>query len=224
MSAGCWIKPESRAMKQFKSVKGPAIPMNSPNIDTDQLLPARFLRKDREAGLGQYLLYDQRFGDSGAVQEHFILNHPRFRDAPILITQRNFGCGSSREYAVYALMDFGIQVVIAPSFGGILYNNSVKNGLLPVVLAEQAVDKLLTEVEANPDMDVSVDLRSQEVSTAGGTTFRFEIDPFSKQCLLDGLDDLGLALLEMDRIKSFEKRQAISMPWLDPTGASRSGH
>jgi 3-isopropylmalate/(R)-2-methylmalate dehydratase small subunit len=201
-------------MQRFDQVDGVAVPMAIANIDTDQLFPARFLRKARELGLGLYLFHDLRFDEHGKARDRFILNQPQWQGASVLVTLWNFGCGSSREYAVYSLLDFGIRAVIAPSFGGILYNNSLKNGLLPVVLGEEEVRSLLSLVDANPGAHLVVDLEKQQVRASNGDVHQFHIDSFSKHCLLHGLDDFDFAVSELEKINAFEARHAEDMPWV----------
>jgi 3-isopropylmalate/(R)-2-methylmalate dehydratase small subunit len=201
-------------MQSFGQLEGIAVPMRTANIDTDQLLPARFLRKAREAGLARYLFHDWRFDEHEATRSQFILNNPIWHGASILVTLRNFGCGSSREYAVYALQDYGFRVVIAPSFGGILYNNSLKNGLLPIVFDEDEVETLITVLEDNPGARLTIDLEKQKVGWPDGSSHLFHIESYNKNCLLQGLDDFDLAISEFERIKAFEVKHAEEMPWV----------
>jgi 3-isopropylmalate/(R)-2-methylmalate dehydratase small subunit len=201
-------------MEKFERVDAPALPMGQPNIDTDQIIPARFLRKPRKLGLGQYLFHDLRFGDEGAERPDFILNRPAYRDARVLVAERNFGCGSSREHAVYALWDHGFRVVIAPSFGDIFFGNCFKNGLLPIVLPPEAVSALRAELERRPGARVRVDLERQEVASPTGARWRFEMDPFRKHCLIEGIDEIGFTLGFEREIAAFERHLARDMTWL----------
>ena len=169
-------------MEPFKRLDAVAATMPVPNVDTDQIIPARFLRKSRKDGFGQYLFHDLRFDDGGREKPDFVLNRTGFRDAKVLVAERNFGCGSSREHAVYALWDYGFRAVIAPSFGDIFYGNSLKNGFLPVVLPADAAAELCGAIESSPGAHVAVDLEQQQVTGPDGTHYRFEIDPFRKHC------------------------------------------
>jgi 3-isopropylmalate/(R)-2-methylmalate dehydratase small subunit len=193
-------------LKSFTSLEASAAPFFQPNIDTDQIIPARFLPKPRSGGFGQYLFHDLRFDPNGAERPEFILNHPAHRDARIVVANANFGCGSSRENAVWALCDYGVTVVIAPSFGDIFYNNCMKNGLLPVRLPEPVVSKLLDRIAEAPDVKIQVDLETQTVTLPDGATHAFEIDSFAKLCLLKGLDELDYTLSHRDEIAAFVHR------------------
>src|SRR6059058_2113711 len=173
-------------MEKFQKLDAVAAPIASPNVDTDQIVPARFLRKPRSGVYGGFLFHDLRFDENGAEKSGFVLNQPAFRDAGILVAEKNFGCGSSREHAVYALWDYGIRAVIAPSFGDIFFNNCFKNGLLPIVLPAAQVAALQTELTQRPGAHVSVDLDRQEAVAPSGKSHRFEVDSFRKRCLLEG--------------------------------------
>jgi 3-isopropylmalate/(R)-2-methylmalate dehydratase small subunit len=201
-------------MEKFRNVDAVAVPMSAPNVDTDQIVPARFLRKPREAGYGGYLFHDLRFSESGPEKADFVLNRPAYRGARILVAEKNFGCGSSREHAVYALWDYGFRAVIAPSFGDIFFNNCCKNGLLPVVLPAEAVAALRSELSAAPGAHVIVDLERQEVKTPSGAAHRFEVDAFRKHCLVEGVDEIGFTLSFAEDIAAFERRQAEEISWL----------
>jgi 3-isopropylmalate/(R)-2-methylmalate dehydratase small subunit len=183
-------------MHAFTTLEAVAMPMTQPNIDTDQIIPARFLQKLRKDGFGQYLFHDL------AENPDFVLNRPAYREARILVAEQNFGCGSSRENAVWALYDRGFRVVIAPSFGDIFFNNCLKNGLLPVTLPLEVVAHLLSSAD---DQKLKVDLESQLVSLPGGVAHRFDIDPFAKHCLLNGIDELDYTLSLMPQIAAFEQ-------------------
>lgn len=195
-------------MQPFPHIAAVAVSMNEPNIDTDQVLPARFLRKPRSGGFGQFLFHDRRFRSDGTEDPEFALNREPFRTALIIVAGKNFGCGSSRENAVWAIHDYGIKVVIAPSFGDIFYNNSLKNGLLPIRLPAETVSALFSKLTATPNQTIEVDLASQTVTLPDGTAYSFDIDPFAKQCLLDGQDELDYTLSRIDEIKAFEERRA----------------
>ncbi len=192
-------------MEPFEHLEAVALPIAQPNLDTDQLLPARYLQKPRSADFGQFLFRDLRFRDDGSENPDFVLNEPPYRDARIVVAARNFACGSSREHAVWALYDYGFRAVIAPSFSDIFYSNALKNGQLPVVLPEPVVEALLDSIGAAPGASVAVDLDTQSVRGPDGTTHRFDIDPFSKRCLQAGLDELGYTLSQIDRIAAFER-------------------
>jgi 3-isopropylmalate/(R)-2-methylmalate dehydratase small subunit len=193
-------------VKPFTNLEASAAPFFRPNIDTDQIIPARFLPKPRSGGFGQYLFHDLRFDSTGAERPEFILNHPAHRDTRIVVANANFGCGSSRENAVWALSDYGVAVVIAPSFGDIFYNNSVKNGLLPVRLPHPIVSDLLERIAEAPDIKLRVDLEAQTVTLPDGAIHFFEIDPFAKHCLLNGFDELDYTLSHRDEIAAFVHR------------------
>jgi 3-isopropylmalate/(R)-2-methylmalate dehydratase small subunit len=201
-------------MEKFTKLEAVAAPIAMPNIDTDQIVPARFLRRPRAAGYGGYLFHDLRFDDSGAEREGFVLNHPAYRHARILVADKNFGCGSSREHAVYCLVDYGFRAVIAPSFGDIFYGNSFKNGFLPVALPADTVAALRAEITREPGAKISIDLDRQEVTAPSGATCHFDIDPFRKQCLLQGTDEIAFTLGHADDIAAFERRQAEELGWL----------
>jgi 3-isopropylmalate/(R)-2-methylmalate dehydratase small subunit len=189
-------------MQPFQSFEATFVSMPDANIDTDQIIPARFLQKPRRDGCGQWLFHDLRYSPSGAENPGFVLNQEPYRAAHILVAGDNFGCGSSRENAVWALCDYGFRVVIAPGFGDIFYNNCLKNGLLPVRLPQPSIERLLA---ATPLKTVAVDLSAQTV-TAGDARFDFEIEPFAKHCLLNGIDELGYTLSRMDEIAEFERQ------------------
>ncbi len=202
-------------MQPFTTVTAVAAPMDLPNIDTDRIIPARFLRKPKE-GLGGLLFHDVRFDDQGNEREDFVLNQAPFRDAKVLVVADNFGCGSSREAAVWVLEAHGIRAVIAPSLGDIFHGNCYKNGLLPVILPPDVVAGLRAQLYAHPGASVTVDLPSQTVTAPDGTTHRFEVDPFRKQALLSGQDEIALTLGYETDIAAFEARHARAMPWLEP--------
>ena len=198
-------------MQPFKKLTGIAAPYPLNNIDTDMIIPKLFLRTIKRTGLGKGLFYESRFDMDGKEIPDFVLNREPFRQAKILIGGDNFGCGSSREHAPWALLDFGITCIIAPSFGDIFYNNSFKNGILPVVLPQTQIDELLKAAEAG--REISIDLDQQKV-VSGNEVFTFDVDPFRKHCLLNGLDDIGLTLEKKTFIDSYEDRQSQAKPWL----------
>ena len=211
-------------MEKFTRHEGLVAPLDRANVDTDAIIPKQFLKSIKRSGFGVNLFDAWRFLDYGEPgmdntkrkpNPDFVLNQPRYKGASILLARKNFGCGSSREHAPWALADYGFKAVIAPSFGEIFFNNSLKNGFLPIVLAEGEVDQLFHEVEAFPGFRLVVDLEKQVVSTLDGSkVFRFEIDPFRKHCLLNGLDDIGLTLQHVDEIRAFEEKHKARQPWL----------
>jgi 3-isopropylmalate/(R)-2-methylmalate dehydratase small subunit len=201
-------------MEPFKPLDAVAAPLAVPNIDTDQIIPARFLWRKRGDGWGHLLFHDLRFDGDGAPQSEFVLNRPECREARIVVADRNFGCGSSREHAVWALYDYGIRAVIAPSFGDIFFNNSLQNGLLPVVLPASATEAFIAWLERQPGTHIAVDLEAQRVTGPDGSLHHFEIDPFRKQCLLDGLDEMAFTLSLNDAIDAFEKTYERKVSWL----------
>jgi 3-isopropylmalate/(R)-2-methylmalate dehydratase small subunit len=201
-------------MEPFARLTAVAAPMDLPNIDTDRVIPARFLRKPREVGFGPFLFHDVRFDADGTPKPEFVLNHPAYRDAKILITAENFGCGSSREMAVWALMDYGIRVVIGPSFGDIFFENCFKNGALAVVLPADIVAGLRRALSERPGATMTVDLESQTISGPAGEAIRFEIDAFRKHGLLTGQDEVEMTLARLPAIEAFEARRRVEMPWL----------
>jgi 3-isopropylmalate/(R)-2-methylmalate dehydratase small subunit len=182
-----------------------AAPIDRPNVDTDQIVPARYLQKPRSAPFGDYLFRDLRFAADGAEKPEFVLNRPGYRGARIVVAEENFGCGSSREHAVWALYDYGVRAVIAPSFGDIFASNAAKNGLLTVVLPAPVAKGMIAALKAEPDLEIAVDLEAQTVSLPNGPVHRFEIDPYRKRLLLNGLDELGFTLGQIDRIEAFEQ-------------------
>jgi 3-isopropylmalate/(R)-2-methylmalate dehydratase small subunit len=201
-------------MEAFQHLDAVAAPMPVPNVDTDQVIPARFLRKPRKDGYGQYLFHDLRFDDGGREKPEFVLNRPPYRAARILVADKNFGCGSSREHAVYALWDYGFRAVIAPSFGDIFYENSFKNGFLPIVLPVEATTALCRALEEKPGVRMIVDLAYQTVIAPDHAHHPFEIDEFRKWSLLHGKDELDFTLDRRTEIEAFEHQQAQAAPWL----------
>jgi 3-isopropylmalate/(R)-2-methylmalate dehydratase small subunit len=200
-------------MDKFSTLTGIAAPMPLVNIDTDMIIPKQFLKTIERSGLGKNLFDEMRFTPDGKEIPGFVLNQPAYRKAEILVAGDNFGCGSSREHAPWALLDFGIRCVISTSFADIFFNNCFKNGILPVVLPQAAVDHLMEDARKGANARITVDLPSQTVTASDGTTFAFEVDAFKKHCLLNGLDDIGLTLEKASAIDSFEKKNAALRPW-----------
>ncbi len=201
-------------MKPFTKITAIAAPIDMANVDTDKIVPARFLRKARGADYGKYLFHDIRYRADGSDDPGFILNQAPYRNAQILVAGDNFGCGSSRESAVWVLTDYGIRSVIAPSFGDIHYGNALQNGLLPVRLPDATVKKLREQLHDKPGAEIGVDLESQTVTGPDGAVYPFDIDPTNREKLLKGLDDVGLVLQNIGAIEAFEKRYHGEMPWL----------
>ena len=201
-------------MQAFTVLTGIAAPMPQANIDTDKIIPARFLKSIERSGFGKNLFANYRYMPDGSENPDFVLNQEPYRKAEVLIAFENFGCGSSREHAPWALLQYGFQAVIAPSFADIFYNNSFKNGLLLIKLDAKTVDRLFKESEASPGYRLAIDLDQQTISTPGGEHFPFEIDPFRKHCLKNGLDEIGLTLEHADAIKAFEAARRETRPWL----------
>jgi len=191
-------------MRAFIRHRGLVLPMDRPNVDTDQIIPKQFLKRIERSGFGQYLFFDWRFREDGSDNPDFELNKPQYRGATVLLARRNFGCGSSREHAPWALEDYGFHVLIAPSFADIFYNNSFKNGILPIRLSEQQVDDLFRRAAQHPGYQLSADLESRTLVDDFGLKIEFEIDEFRRQCLLKGLDDIGLTLEQADKIAAYE--------------------
>ncbi|MBC7780024.1 MAG: 3-isopropylmalate dehydratase small subunit [Proteobacteria bacterium] len=210
-------------MDRFNRLNGLVAPLDRANVDTDAVIPKQFLKSILRTGFGPNLFDSWRYLDTGEpgmdnserpLNEDFILNKTRFQGAQVLLARENFGCGSSREHAPWALLDYGFRVVIAPSFGDIFYNNSLKNGLLPIRLPGAVIDTLFEQTFAQDGYRLDIDLETQSVTTADGTRFVFDIEPFSKHCLLHGLDEIGLTLQNADAIRAFEARHREARPWL----------
>ena len=193
-------------MKPFERLRAVALPFAQPNLDTDQIISARYLQKMRADDFGRYLFRDLRYRKDGTEDPNFLLNQPAYRDARVVVAERNFACGSSREHAVWALYDYGIRAVIAPSFGAIFHTNALKNGLLPIVLPAAVVGEAIAALLAKPGSVVEVDLHAQTVTTPDGTVHEFSLDPFSRHCLLHGLDELDYTLTQIEHIAAFERR------------------
>jgi len=201
-------------MTPFTKITGVAAPMQLVNIDTDMIIPKQFLKTIKRSGLGVNLFDEMRYTQDGAEIADFVLNKPAYRKSEIIVAGDNFGCGSSREHAPWALLDFGIRCVISTSFADIFYNNCFKNGILPVVLPKEQVDILMKEAEKGANARIEVDLENQQISTSEGEVFSFEVDAFKKKCLLEGLDDIGLTMEKVGSIKSYEDRLAAERPWV----------
>ena len=201
-------------MEKFENVSGVAAPMPLINIDTDMIIPKQFLKTIKRSGLGVNLFDEMRYDDKGNEIEDFVLNQPAYREAEIIVAGDNFGCGSSREHAPWALKDFGIKVIISTSFADIFYNNSFKNGILPIVLPQEQVDVLMEDAQKGSNARITVDLENQTVSATDGTEFKFEVDAFKKECLMDGLDDIGLTMQKVKAIDTFEADYGKNMPWV----------
>lgn len=212
-------------MQAFNVEQGIVIPMDRPNVDTDAIIPKQFLKSIRRSGFGPNLFDEWRYLDLGEPGEssegrplntEFVLNQPRYQNGNILLARENFGCGSSREHAVWALEDFGFRAVIAPSFADIFFNNTSKNGVLAITLAEDIVDVLFQAVLATPGYALKIDLPNQTIQLPDGSNITFEIDAFKKDCLIRGLDDIALTLEQTDDIKAYEQRRQLETPWLFP--------
>lgn len=197
-------------MEPFKKLVGVVGILDRVNVDTDAIIPKQFLKRIERTGFGQFLFYDWRFLDNGQPNPEFILNKPRYQGASILISRQNFGCGSSREHAPWALADYGFRVVIAPSFADIFFNNCFQNGMLPIRLSEEQVQDLFERVEATEGYQLTVDLENQVLTDDKGLSIPFEVEPFRKHCLLNGLDDIGLTLQYEDKISAFESARSAS--------------
>ncbi|HIE3923006.1 TPA: 3-isopropylmalate dehydratase small subunit [Pseudomonas aeruginosa] len=210
-------------MKPYTQTTGLVAPLDRANVDTDQIIPKQFLKSIKRTGFGPNLFDEWRYLDVGQPGQNnskrplnpdFVLNQPRYQGASVLLARENFGCGSSREHAPWALDEYGFRTVIAPSYADIFFNNSFKNGLLPIILPEAEVDELFRQVEANEGYQLSIDLAAQTVTRSDGKVLGFEVDPFRKHCLLNGLDDIGLTLQDADAIRAFEDGYRQQQPWL----------
>ena len=210
-------------MEKFVRQEGLVAPLDRANVDTDAVIPKQYLKSIKRTGYGPNLFDEWRYLDHGEpgmdhskrpLNPEFVLNQPRYRGATVLLARENFGCGSSREHAPWALLQYGFQAVIAPSFADIFYNNSLKNGLLLIKLDAKTVDRLFKEVHGKAGYRLAVDLEAQTVTTPGGESLKFDIDPFTKHCLLNGLDEIGLSLGHADKIKAFEQQHRERQPWL----------
>ncbi|MBN2907784.1 MAG: 3-isopropylmalate dehydratase small subunit [Rhodobacteraceae bacterium] len=201
-------------MDKFTKITGIAAPLPLVNIDTDMIIPKQFLKTIKRTGLGVNLFDEMRYDDTGAENPDFVLNQPAWRAAEILVAGDNFGCGSSREHAPWAIKDFGIRCVIAPSFADIFFNNCFKNGILPIALPQEQVDVLMKDAEKGANARMTVDLENQVILTSDGEEIAFDVDPFRKHCLLEGLDDIGLTLEKAAAIDGFESQMEQSRPWV----------
>lgn len=210
-------------MQAFTGLDGLVVPLDRANVDTDAIIPKQFLKSIKRTGYGPYLFDEWRYMDQGEpgmdctnrpLNREFVLNQARYHGVSILLARANFGCGSSREHAPWALLDYGLLCIIAPSFADIFYNNCFKNGILPVILAEDIIDRLFFECEAENGYHLKVDLGAQNVTTPSGEKIAFSIDSFRRHCLLEGLDDIGLTLQEADQIHAYEKQRRSTAPWL----------
>lgn len=210
-------------MKAFTTLNGLVAPMDRANVDTDAIIPKQFLKSIKRTGYGPFLFDEWRYEDQGQPgmdctnrprKSGFVLNQPRYQSAQILLARENFGCGSSREHAPWAILDYGFSCVIAPSFADIFFNNCFKNGILPIVLADAIVDQLFNECFASEGYNLNIDLAEQTVTTPSGQSFSFEVDAFRKHCLLNGLDDIGLTLQKSEAIRSYEASRKQDAPWL----------
>jgi len=201
-------------MEKFTTLTGVPAPLAMINVDTDMIIPKQFLKTIKRTGLGKHLFHEMRFDEDGNENPDFVLNKPAYRNAKILIAGDNFGCGSSREHAPWALLDFGIRCIIAPSFADIFYNNCFKNGILPIQLPQEDIDKLMDDAARGANATLTVDLENQTISGPDGGEITFDIDPFRKKCLLEGLDDIGLTMERADRIAAYEERAEAARPWL----------
>jgi len=210
-------------MQAFTTLNGLVAPMDRANVDTDAIIPKQFLKSIKRTGYGPFLFDEWRYEDRGEPEmdcthrpkrADFVLNQPRYQGAQVLLARENFGCGSSREHAPWAILDYGFACVIAPSFADIFFNNCFKNGILPIVLADAEIDQLFEECAASEGYRLAIDLPAQTVTTPSGKAMAFEVDAFRKHCLLNGLDDIGLTLTQGDAIRQFEQRRNNSAPWL----------
>ncbi|WP_323040656.1 3-isopropylmalate dehydratase small subunit [Gemmobacter sp.] len=201
-------------MDKFTTLTGIAAPMPLVNIDTDMIIPKQFLKTIQRSGLGKNLFDEMRYTQDGAEIPGFVLNQPAYRQSQIIVAGDNFGCGSSREHAPWALLDFGIRAVVSTSFADIFYNNCFKNGILPIILPQEAVDVLMEDARKGANARMTVDLENQTVTASDGQTFSFDVDPFKKHCLLNGLDDIGLSLEKVTAIDTFEEKLSAARPWV----------
>ena len=201
-------------MDKFDKHRGVAAPLNMINIDTDKLIPKQFLKTIKRTGLGKYLFNEIRFNADGSENEDFVLNKPAYRDASILVAGDNFGCGSSREHAPWALLDYGVKCVISTSFADIFFNNCFKNGILPIVVSKEELDQLMDDADNGANSVLDIDLENQYIGRPNGAKINFKIDEFRKHCLINGLDDIGLTMQKRSNIDSFEKKRETEQPWI----------
>jgi len=200
-------------MEKFTTLTAVAAPLNMINVDTDMIIPKDYLKTIHRTGLGKGLFAEMRYNDDGSTNPDFVLNKPAYSKAKIIVAGDNFGCGSSREHAPWALLDYGIRVVISTQFGDIFYNNAFKNGILPIKVSKEDLDRLMDDAERGANSTLSIDLAAQEIRGPDGGVVRFEIDPFKKHCLLNGLDEIGLTLAKADHVAAFEKQTSAARPW-----------
>ncbi len=201
-------------MEKFTVLEGVAAPLKVVNVDTDMIIPKQYLKTIKRTGLGKGLFSEKRFNDDGSENPDFVLNKAAYRNAKILVAGDNFGCGSSREHAPWALLDFGIRCVISTSFGDIFYNNSFKNGILPIRVSPEDLEKLFDDAERGANATMTIDLENQEIRGPDGGAIKFDIDPHRKHCLLNGLDDIGLTMVKKDKIDSYESKLGAERPWM----------
>ena len=201
-------------MEKFTTVNGVAAPMRSINVDTDKIIPKQYLKTIERTGLGKNLFAEMRYNEDGSEREDFVLNKPAYRKSQILVAGDNFGCGSSREHAPWAILDFGIKVVISTSFADIFFNNCFKNGILPIKVTPEQLELLFDDADRGSNATLTIDLENQKINRPDGKVVNFEMDPFRKQCLLEGLDDIGQTLQRKGKIDGFEERQKTGQPWL----------
>ena len=201
-------------MEKFDKHRGVAAPLNMINIDTDKLIPKQFLKTIKRTGLGKHLFNEIRFNADGSENEDFVLNKPAYREASILVAGDNFGCGSSREHAPWALLDYGVKCVISTSFADIFFNNCFKNGILPIVVSKEELDQLMDDADNGANSILDIDLENQRIGRPNGETINFEIDEFRKHCLINGLDDIGLTMQKQSNIDDFEKKREAEKPWI----------
>jgi 3-isopropylmalate/(R)-2-methylmalate dehydratase small subunit len=201
-------------MEKFNTLTAVAAPLNMINVDTDMIIPKDYLKTIRRTGLGKGLFAELRYNDDGSPNPEFVLNKPAYKNAKIIVAGDNFGCGSSREHAPWALLDHGIRAVISTQFGDIFYNNAFKNGILPIKVSKEDLEKLMEDASRGANATLSIDLEAQEIRGPDGGVVHFEIDPFKKHCLLNGLDEVGLTLTKGNSIDAFEKRTAADRPWI----------
>ena len=201
-------------MEKFTTLTAVAAPLNMINVDTDMIIPKDYLKTIARTGLGKGLFAELRYNDDGSANPDFVLNKPAYKAARIIVAGDNFGCGSSREHAPWALLDYGIRSVISTEFGDIFYNNCFKNGILPIKVSKEDLDKLMDDAERGSNATLSIDLEKQEIRGPDGGVVHFAVDPFKKHCLLNGLDEVGLTLKKADRISAFEKEAALERPWV----------
>ena len=200
-------------MEKFTTLEGVAAPLKIINVDTDMIIPKQYLKTIKRTGLGKGLFSEQRYQDDGSENPDFILNKPAYRNAKVLVAGDNFGCGSSREHAPWALLDFGIRCVISTSFGDIFYNNCFKNGILPIRVAQEDLDKLFDDAERGANATLTIDLANQEIRGPDGGKVKFEIDPYRKHCLMNGLDDIGLTMEKKSSIDAYEAKAKAERAW-----------